>query len=409
MAPARGASEAVDVAIVGGGLVGASLAVALAPLGLDVVLIEAAPQTIPPRRWDERCIGLNAASVRIFQSLGVWDEMLPDATAIASTHISERGRFGTARFTAKEAGLPALGYNTPLRSFAEVFERRLPALPGLRRVMPATVTAVEPAAGRAVVSLATEAGSTALAARLVVAADGAESSVRSMLGIGARRRGYGQSAIVSAVRPQRPLRGCAYERFLPTGPLALLPKPDDAQGHAASLVWTLPTAEAERMCALANADYLAAAQDGFGERVGRFLALGRRGAYPLTQVMAESLYAPRAVLIGNAAQSLHPVAAQGFNLGLRDVAQLAELLAEGGDPGEPSRLQRYAALRAEDREQTCRFTDRLVRLFSNELPGLSSLRHLGLAGLDILPGFRRVVMQRNLGFGGRVPLRARRL
>lgn len=384
-----------DIAIVGGGLVGASLALALREAPVRIVLIEASPPPETRRTWDERCIALNAASQRIFAALGVWDELSGLAEPIVSTHISERGRFGVARFTAPEAGLPALGYNIPVAALAAVLWRRAQTVPHLRLLCPARLEAVEVGAERAVLRI--DGSADRVEARLVVAADGADSAVRRFVGLAAERRGYEQSAIVTAVRLSRPHGRCAYERFLPTGPIALLPKP----GKAASLVWTVPAAQAASMLEWSDARFLAEAQQAFGERLGRFLELGRRAAWPLARVMSESLTAPRVLFAGNAAQSLHPVAAQGFNLGLRDIAAAAELLVEavraGDDPGSDEFLSEYARRRTRDREAVAGFTDRLVRLFSNRVPGLRSLRHLGLLVLDLAPPAKQAVMWQNLG------------
>jgi 2-octaprenyl-6-methoxyphenol hydroxylase len=407
-----------DIAVVGGGLVGASLAVALADGARRVALIEAVP---PPRgepAWDERCIALNDASRRIFGRLGVWDAMVADAAPITATHVSERGRFGVARFDAREAGIDALGYNVPLRAIGAALWRRLMD-GGVTLICPARVESLETtgetvrlglgAAGRdgtRSASVAADARSggclagnppSSISARLVVAADGARSAVRERLGIAAETREYGQHAIVSAVRTSRPHHGVAYERFTPDGPLALIPKPDDA----CSLVWTVPSERVDAMLAMDDATYRAHAHEIFGGRLGRFLQLGRRWAYPLARVVTCEPTAPRVLFAGNAAQSLHPVAAQGFNLGLRDVAALAELLADGGDdPGAPDLLAAYAARRARDRERVTGVTDLMVRVFSNRLPGFAQLRHWGLVAVDLVPGLRDTVMYQHLGHLG---------
>lgn len=402
------AALAVDVAIVGGGLVGTSLAVALARTQLKLALIDAAP---PPANtgasWDERCIALNDGSRRIFEGLGLWDALSAQAQPILSTHISERGRFGVARFTAAEAGLAALGHNTPLRavggSLLAAAQARLQA--HLQWLCPARVTALALDAQRATLTL--EDGRS-VTAKLVVAADGAASALRGLLGFNAEVRDYQQSAIVTAVRVQRDPEGVAYERFTPDGPFAVLPKPrltgDTDAGHPCSLIWTLPSARAEDLHAVSEADFIAAAQATFGERLGRFERIGKRIVYPLQRTVTETLTAPRVVFCGNAAQSLHPVAAQGFNLGLRDVAALAarltEAAAQDADLGAASLLADYAAARADDRRRTADFTDQLVRVFSNKLPVVSSLRHLGLLAMDLLPPAKAAVLRQNLGHTG---------
>ena len=399
--------HAVDIAIVGGGLVGASLAVALANTQLKLALIDAVTPPVSAPSWDERCIALNDGSRRIFQTLGVWDALLPQAQPILSTHISERGRFGVARFSAAETGLDALGYNTPLRAVGHTLlmaaQSRLQA--HLQWLCPARVTGLALDARSARLTLD---DGRVVSTKLVVAADGASSALRGLLGFAAEVRDYQQSAIVTAVRVQRDPAGVAYERFTPQGPFALLPKPrlagDVQAGHPCSLIWTLPTAAAEALHGLSEAEFIAAAQETFGERLGRFHSIGKRIVYPLQRTVSETLSAPRVVFCGNAAQSLHPVAAQGFNLGLRDVAGLAERLkdaaAQDADLGATALLADYAASRADDRRRTADFTDQLVRLFSNRLPVISSLRHLGLLAMDLVPPAKDAVLRQNLGHRG---------
>jgi 2-octaprenyl-6-methoxyphenol hydroxylase len=385
-----------DIAIVGGGLVGASLAVALADSPLKLAMIEAAAPPAASASWDERCIALNEGSVQIFSAMGVWDALHAEAAPIVATHISERGRFGTARFAASDAGVEALGYNVPLRAIGAALSARLAVQPNLQVRRPARVTAVSTDEALAHLQIEGEGATSILNARLTVAADGAASAVRGFLGIGAEVRDYRQHAIVSAVRLSRPHGGVAYERFTADGPLALIPKP----GNAASLVWTVPSTQVDVLMALDDAEYLARAQDIFGGRLGPFVELGRRTPWPLARTMSETLIAPRSVFIGNAAQSLHPVAAQGFNLGLRDVAQLARLLLTSEDPGDASALKAYAELRRSDRERVAGLTDTMVRTFSNRVPGLSQLRHWGLVAVDLLPGLRGSMMRSHLGHRG---------
>jgi 2-octaprenyl-6-methoxyphenol hydroxylase len=392
---------AYDVVIVGGGLVGASLAVALAPSGRRVALLEStAPPKLPPG-WDERCIALNVASRRIYEQLGLWPALRAEAEPIASTHISERGRFGVTRFTAAEAGEEALGWNVPVRALGAALWERLPQLPGVTLLCPAKVGAL--AVTDDAVELRGE-GFAPLHAKLVVACDGAQSAIRTLLGIGAQERDYHQVAIVGAVRSERPHHGVAYERFLPGGPLALIPKPDGR----CSVIWTVPAEDAPAMLAWSDAEFLARLQDAFGHRLGRFVEAGRRNGHPLTRVLSDRLTAPRVIFAGNAAQTLHPVAAQGFNLGLRDIATVAELAGPAPDPGAPKVLALYERRRADERDTVAGFTDRLVRIFSNAIPGLRSARHWGLLALDLIPPVKDAVMRQNLGFAGGTPALARK-
>ncbi len=397
------ADDLLDVAIVGGGLVGTSLAVGLAPGRRRVALIEAAPPQQMAPRWDERCIALNHASQRIFAALGVWDALAAAAAPILATHISEQGRFGVARFAAADAGLDALGYNLPLRAIGQTLWARMLALGSTQLECPAKLEALRPGSDSIELLLH---GGTRLRTRLLIAADGAGSGVRELLQIGSERRDYEQSAIVTAVRMSRPHRGCAYERFTPDGPIALLPK--GAEAALCSLVWTTPAAAVEARLACSDAAFMDQAAQAFGERLGRFLQLGSRQAYPLARVISDRLQAPRVLFIGNAAQALHPVAAQGFNLGLRDVAAVIAMLSEAGtDCGVAEWLRDYESARSSDRARVADFTDQLVRLFSNRVPGLRGLRHWGLLALDLAPPLKQAVMWQNLGLGPDTPRWAR--
>ena len=393
------AEKNLDVAIVGGGLVGASLAIALAPQGPRVALIEAAA---PPRGepcWDERTIALNVASRRIYAALGVWPAIEAEIAPIVATHISERGRFGVARFTARDAGEEALGWNVPVRALGAALWQQVQA-GGADLRCPARVTALE--TGDGAVTLTLDDGAT-LSARLVVAADGAQSAIRKLLHIGAEETDYEQTAIIGAVRPERPHRGVAYERFLPEGPIAVLPKP----GDCCAVVWTTTTEKASEILAWSDAEFLEQLHEHFGHRLGNFLEAGRRNGYPLTRVLSDRLTAPRVIFAGNAAQTLHPIAAQGFNLGLRDIATVAELVANAPDPGAKALLREYESRREQERDTVSGFTDRLVRIFSNTVPGLADARHLGLLVLDLLPPVKQLVMRQNIGFAGNTPALAR--
>ena len=394
-----------DIVVVGGGLVGASLAIALAPGGRRIALIEAAAPPKAAPAWDERTIALNVASRRIYAALGVWDALQPEVEPILATHISERGRFGVARFTATEAGEAALGWNVPVRALGAALWDRLRQAPNVTVFCPAKVEGVlvDADAVRLQVTSVIPSEARDLLTKLVVACDGAQSSIRKSLNIGTEERDYGQTAIIGAVRPERPHRGIAYERFTPEGPIAILPKPHDR----CALVWTVPTGKAATMLAWSDAELLEQLHQGFGHRLGRFLEAGRRNGYPLTRVLSNALTAPRVIFAGNAAQTLHPIAAQGFNLGLRDVATVAEIAGAAPDPGAAEILSEYESRRRGERDTVSDFTDRLVRIFSNAIPGLRSARHLGLLAMDLLPPVKGAVMRQNLGFAGGTPRLAR--
>jgi 2-octaprenyl-6-methoxyphenol hydroxylase len=398
---------AVDVAVVGGGMVGASLAAALIGSGLRVLLIEAVPfgaSTQPS--FDERTTALGNASRRIFEGLGVWGEIAPAAAAIRAIHVSEAGRFGAAHLSAAEQGIDALGYVVPNRSIGAALWRRLADAHELVLRVPADVTDVVIGATGVTLNVMSGERREAVAARLVVAADGAHSQIRSAAGIAATVEDYDQIAVVANVAADTPHRGDAYERFTPEGPLALLPLADGTL----SVIWACRTRDAPAVLALDDAAWLGALQSRFGWRAGAFVRAGRRASYPLSLTRAAAAVATRTAVIGNAAQALHPVAGQGFNLGLRDAAMLAEVLANAcGDVGAPALLERFAAWRSSDRGGVLRFTDGLVKLFADPRPGVGLLRNLGLLAFDLAPPAKSALARVSLGFGGPSPRLARGL
>jgi len=398
-----------DLAIAGGGLVGASLALALAPLGLRIALVEAvAPGQGEHPSFDERTTALANGSVRVFRSLGVWRHMEREATPIRRIHISDQGRFGTARIDAAEQGLESLGCVLPNRVIGDALQEGLRRCPQVECVAPARVLGSELDDG--VRRLSYEAGGAvrSLTARLVVAADGAKSLVREQAGIGAQHWAYGQTAIIATLVTQRFHDHVAYERFTPEGPIAVLPLRDGRCG----LVWTRRPEEAARLLALPDDAFLAELQSAFGFRLGRLLSVGRRQSYELGLWRAERHVGERLAVVGNAAQALHPIAGQGFNLGLRDAASLAEVIADAraegtGDVGAAGSLAAYAAWRDQDQRRIVAFTDGLVRLFANPLVAVRALRSLGLLAFDALPPAKSALARLSVGASGRIPRLAR--
>ncbi len=404
---AERASIDVDVAIIGGGMVGASLAAGLSGTGVRLLLIEAVPfgaGTQPS--FDERTTALGNASRRILEGLGVWEQIAPEAAAIRAIHVSESGRFGGARLTAAEQGVEAFGYVVPNRRIGAALWGRLAGASGLTLRVPGQVADVAIDAASVRFSVVSEGRREAVASKLVVAADGAHSQIRSAAGIEAAALDYEQVAIVANVATDAPHEGIAYERFTPSGPLAVLPLADGTL----AVVWACRREDAPAMLALDDTQWLRELQARFGWRAGRFTRAGRRASYPLRLTRAAAPLATRTVLIGNAAQALHPVAGQGFNLGLRDAAMLAEVIANAaGDVGERALLERFAAWRARDRAGVVRFTDGLVRLFGDVRPGMGLLRNLGLLLFDLAPPAKSALARVSLGFGGPTPRLARGL
>lgn len=401
--------ERYDVAIVGGGMVGASLAVALLPLGLRIALIEAVPHDCAAQpSFDERTTALSNGSRRIFDTIGVWSAVADAATPIRRIHVSDRGHFGFARIDAAELGLPAMGYVVPNRALGAALWARIGREPAPRVYCPATLQSVTPGPQAVALQIAAADGAESrIEAALVVAADGVHSAVRRAAGVAAETRDYGQSAIITTVLPQRFHDHVAFERFGESGPLALLPLADGR----CTLVLTVRRRDAESVVAAPDGEFLAEVQDRFGMRLGRFLKVGRRIAYPLALTQARGTSGTRCVIVGNAAQSLHPVAGMGFNLGLRDVATLAELIAEraedGRDLGEAPLLAAYDDWRRADRRAIAGFTDALVRLFANPLSVVRGARNLGLLAFDLLPPAKRALSTLSTGAVGRVPKLAR--
>ncbi len=399
-----------DMAIVGGGLVGASLALALAPLGLRIALVEAVPPAAGEQHpsFDERTTALANGTVRAFRTLRVWEAMEREAAPIRRIHVSDQGRFGSARVDAADQGLEALGYVAPNRAIGAALWQGLAQAPDVETIAPARVTGSELAGDVRVVRFDAGDESRELAAKLVVAADGMRSLVREQSGIGVERIEYGQTAITAVLVAQRFHDYVAYERFTDAGPIAILPLTDARCG----MVWTVPPVEVERLLALSDEDFLHEFQRAFGFRLGRFLRIGRRATYPLVLSQAERHSAARLAVVGNAAQGLHPIAGQGFNLGLRDAMSLAEVIADRRlegvtDPGTSGLLEDYAQWRATDRRRIVQFTDGLVRVFTTPLGAVRSLRSLGLLAFDVLPPAKSALARLSVGAAARVPRLAR--
>jgi len=398
-----------DVAICGGGLVGATLAVALAQLDLKVALIESHPFGVAnPPSFDERTTALSNGSRRVFEGLGIWPLIQREATPIRRVHVSDKGRFGFARIDAREQNIEQLGHVVVNRVMGAALWQCLQAS-RIDIVAPASVRSVELEGDHRRVSCERATGEPlTIDARLVVAADGARSVARESANIAASTWDYEQTALVTNVLTQRFHDYVAYERFTDSGPIAILPMTDGRAG----VIWTLAPTLATEVAALSDADFIAKFQEAFGFRLGRFTKVGARQLYPLSLTRSDAHTAERLAVIGNAAQALHPIAGQGFNLGLRDVASLAEVLADArktgsADAGDGMHLQRYCAWREDDRREIVRFTDGLVRVFRQPFGPVKFLRDLGLLAFDLSPPAKAAMSQLSLGAAGRVPRLAR--
>lgn len=395
-----------DVVIVGGGLVGASLAIALDSLGLDTALVEATPAGALPAVFDQRNLSFAAATVNALTALGVMQKLSAPTGPIRRIQVSRRGDFGRVRLEASDYGREAFGQVVVARDFGLALETRLDELSRFTRYRPARFLGVEDEAdGARLLRIADDDGERTVAARLVVAADGTRSGVRAALGIGHDEHDYGQTLFVARIRSERAPDGTAYERFGDDGPTALLPRGDRHFG----VVHAVAREHADAVAALDDAAWLERLQGAIGWRVGKLLASGPRSVYPAVGVVARQTVAPRAVLVGNAAQTLHPIGAQGFNLGLRDALTLAEIIEsqierdDAADPGAEIVLQAYAERRREDRERTLAFSDGLARLTANPAPWLRPLRSLGLLAMDRVPSMQGLLVGGAMGFRGDVP------
>ena len=367
-----------DVAIIGAGPVGMALASSLRDSGLRVQLIDARAHGA----WagDPRALALAHGSRQLLEKLGAWNESA--ATAIDEIHVSQRGGFGRTLLCATDYGVPALGYVMRYRDLASALAARIAPEQLLGECI---VERIETDCDFATLTLAHAGQSQCVTARLVVHAEGTPAGDPEV-----RVRDYHQHAIIAQVRPAQPHRHRAWERFTPAGPLALLPLGDDY-----SLVLTVPSEQAARLLELGDDEFLAALRERFGQRVD-FVSCGARASFPLALRVRSPITKQREVWIGNSAQTLHPVSGQGFNLGLRDAAELSTALLDHGrrDCGDVLTLAAYARGRQADRRFGMGFTDSIVRLFSNDLAPLRGARGIGLLALDLAPPLRHFVAKR---------------
>ncbi|MFV1997555.1 MAG: 2-octaprenyl-6-methoxyphenyl hydroxylase [Acidiferrobacterales bacterium] len=400
-----------DVVIVGGGLVGASLACALGDSGLEIAVIEAVPPGDPGQpSYDDRTLALAYSSRRIFEGIGVWDSIARrSACPIEHIHISDRGKFGFTRLHANDSNIEALGYVAETRALGAALYETMSGLGNVTLICPANVTGIVVYESMATLSLEHGSKSQAINTRLVVAADGGDSPLRQAVGIKADKYLYDQTAVVANVTPGRDHGNVAYERFTSTGPLALLPM----TGNRCAVVWSTAHDNVDNILGWNDETWLAELQTRFGDRLGKFSRAGKRVAYPLALTRVSQPVVQRVSLIGNAAHTVHPVAGQGFNLGLRDVATLAQVIVDahkaGKDIGLLDVLESYASWRQRDNKRVASFTDGLIKMFSNENLPLTVARNLGLTVVDFFPVLKRTFVKRTSGLNGRLPRLARGL
>ncbi|MFT4591154.1 MAG: 2-octaprenyl-6-methoxyphenol hydroxylase [Gammaproteobacteria bacterium] len=417
VAPAVVASNDYDIIISGGGLVGASLAIALADLPLRIALVEAVlPDDAENSSFDERSIALSRSSKSILNALDLWPDIDTAAWPIDEIHVSEKGRFGSAVINADEQGIDHLGHVIKSRILGGSLWHRLSECSAIDVFCPARVGSVAVTSTGVAVDVEQDVP-VSISCTLLVVADGARSAAREQLGVAAQHKSYGQSAIIGNVSIDLCHAGnVAYERFTSAGPLALLPGADGVY----TFVLTRNTDDVDATLALSDDAMRGLLQELFGYRVGVFRNLGRRFAYPLYLSTAESLTAERTIIVGNAAHGLHPVAGQGFNLGLRDAAALAELIANaiasvaaGVSPADQLNAElegiqsAYCEWRQADQRNVVSFTDGLIELFGKPGGAVSIARGLSLLGFDLLPAAKRGLARYAMGQGGRLTRLAR--
>lgn len=396
-----------DIIIAGGGMVGTSLGLALAPLNLKVAVVEAVARgSVQQPSFDDRSTALSRSSQRMFEAMGLWPEIVAASTPIKNIHVSDKGRFGFAHIDAAEQKVEALGYVVINRVLGKVLQDSLSQVDNIDMICPGKITAVALDDEQAEVTVEEEPDSKKLTCKLLVAADGANSAVRDMVGIGVKQVSYDQWAVIGNLLPEKAPDNRAFERFTEAGPVAMLPVAD----KRAAFVWIQSPDAAKEVFSLSDDEFTARIQDAFGHRLGRFSKVGKRAAYPLSLSKANGLISRRSVIVGNAAHGLHPVAAQGFNLGMRDVAALCDCIVDARlnkgelpDCGDAMILENYAEWRGPDHRKLVRFTDGIVHLFGDSRAPVRLLRNIGMLGFDLIPGVRKMFARHTMGLAGKLP------
>lgn len=396
-----------EVIIVGGGMVGLSLALMLAKQNIAVKLLEAIKypnyddENLAPYHssFDARNSALSRRTVQIYQELGLWNALQEHATPILEVNITEQGSFGKARLKAEQEKIESFGQVIENAWLGRVLLTEVQKQPFIELIDGVQVTQLTQDADMAYIEASRGEEQLSLQAKLVIAADGRDSFCRKALGIGASEHDYDQVAIVTTVQTSKPHNHVGFERFSSLGPLALLPLPGE---YHRSVVWPVKKgAEGEWLGDENDQHFLDALQETYGDRAGKFQKTGKRFSFPLSQVLAEKQAVGRVVLMGNAAHTIHPVAGQGFNLCMRDahvlVRYLTEQIAQNTDLGDAEMLQAYEASRLTDQQRVIKFCDSVVRGFSNSNPILKFIRNTGLVAFDTIPGIKPLVANYAMG------------
>ncbi|MFN7096303.1 MAG: 2-octaprenyl-6-methoxyphenyl hydroxylase [Gammaproteobacteria bacterium] len=391
-----------DIIINGGGLAGNSLALALAHTSLTIGVIEPYPPSEPQRNLlESRTIALSHGACRIYQGMDVWSELAPHCTPIQHIHVSDKGHFGITRIHAKEQHMPALGYVLQIAEVNRVLSEKVKQHANIHYLCPAKIKQAHLIDNEWQLELesAQDAVQT-IFCKLLIAADGGQSPLRQMAGLSAEEKDYQQTAIVTSVQLSRPHENIAYERFIADGPIALLP----VKENVCAVIVTVANEKLQSWQAMTDTQFLQALQREFGYRLGRFQQIGTRVNYPLKLITTSKQTAPQFALVGNAAHALHPIAAQSFNLSLRDIATLAELITNAVKKQQviysAALLDEYVALRQDDQTRTVRFTDGLVEIFSSSFLALP--RSIAMTGLDMVPPLKTLLGKYGAGTLGKL-------
>jgi 2-octaprenyl-6-methoxyphenol hydroxylase len=393
-----------DVIIVGGGIVGTCLAIILARHSINVALVEAlSHQSLAKLALSERTIVLSHSSRMVLESVGAWDDLQNHGCAINEIHVSDRGQFGTTRISAQEEQLPALGYVLPAGKIHSLLHAMACQQSGIDIIQPGRFVSFKRENDRSLVTVANEEQHQVLIGSLLVAADGQKSDIRSAQQIKTSGSDYQQTAIYCTITLKRSHNNIAYERFTNSGPIAFLP----LNNQQSALVWAVEKKRADSLMLLDESDFLQTLQQHFGYRLGKFIGCAQRYCVDLALITAQQQIRPGMVLLGNAVHTLHPVAGQGLNLALRDVAVLAEEIVtakkDHKNMGSISILRHYLTQRENDQRKIIALTHNLVSIFSNSLLPIAMVRSKGLILLDRLTGLKKIVTKRTSGLAGKVP------
>lgn len=387
-----------DVIIVGGGVVGAGLAVSLRDAALRVALIDARS----PSMDDPRLFALNYSSCQFLTNLGLWSRLQADACPISEVHVSYQGHFGSARMHCNDVNLSTLGHVIPAYVIESVLNDELLSAPHITLFRPATLLSLTQAKQQACLQIEKDGVAMTLQAPIIIGADGTESTVRKELGIAIEEFDYGQLAIVTRTTLRRSHHHIAYERFQVNGAIAMLPLRDEE----CATIWTVEKARAKELLALSDADFLQALQQAFGYRLGRLQAVAKRHSYPLRMLRAEKNVQQCVLLLGNAAHTLSPIAAQGFNLALYEVAAIVEAIMHKNNKQEKISMHDIAQIieqTAQQQAASMGISHRLSKLFAKPGLLLSLLAPLGMIGFNHVKPIKTKFMQKALGQTGRVP------